>query len=81
MQLDLVADHFVSVFRDAELPFNKLLAEQPLPKVHLRIDHKDVHCSHAVCHFAVALESSLVLTRRQQSMITGTAVRLCFLQP
>lgn len=33
VQLDLVADHFVSVFRDAELPFNKLLAEQPLPKV------------------------------------------------
>lgn len=33
VQLDLVADHFVSVFRDAELPFNKLLAEQPLPRV------------------------------------------------
>lgn len=33
VQLDTVADHFVSVFRDAELPFNKLLAEQPLPKV------------------------------------------------
>jgi hypothetical protein len=35
VQLDTLADHFVSVFRDAELPFNKLLAEQPLPKVHL----------------------------------------------
>jgi hypothetical protein len=33
VQLDTLADHFVSVFRDAELPFNKLLAEQPLPKV------------------------------------------------
>lgn len=81
VQLDLVADHFVSVFRDAELPFNKLLAEQPLPKVHLRIDQKDVHCSHATVSLVAALQSSLVLTSRQQSMITGTAFRLCFLQP
>ncbi len=36
VQLDLVADHFVTAFQEAELPFNKLLAEQPLDKVSRR---------------------------------------------
>ena len=33
VQLDLLADHLVAAFREAELPFNKLLAEQPLERV------------------------------------------------
>mmetsp|Transcript_6666 Transcript_6666/g.19195 ORF Transcript_6666/g.19195 Transcript_6666/m.19195 type:complete len:682 (-) Transcript_6666:259-2304(-) len=33
VQLDLVADHFVTAFREADLPFNKLLTDQPLEKV------------------------------------------------
>lgn len=47
VQLDLVADHFVSVFRDAELPFNKLLAEQPLPKVSACLRHSSCHVADA----------------------------------
>ncbi len=33
VQLDMVADHFVTAFREADLPFNKLLADQALDKV------------------------------------------------
>ena len=33
VQLDVVADHFVKAFREAELPFNNLLADQDLEKV------------------------------------------------
>ena len=36
-QLETVADHLLSVFRDAELPFLNIVADQPLDKVLLLV--------------------------------------------
>lgn len=73
VQLDTVADHFVSVFRDAELPFNKLLAEQPLPKVaKTPADAVPADITQAMSAFLAAKDAAAV------AAFTGTLVDAAF---
>ena len=71
VQLDTLADHFVSVFRDAELPFNKLLAEQPLPKVHLKPSEWQI----ANEHWAGILKQSSFLALMACTLYHGVHMR------